>query len=51
MVSETDNGAAPAYYLIVLSVLGVIVALAGIRRYYRGNQIKDQEIAKVMATV
>ena len=51
IVSETDNGAAPAYYLIVLSVLGIIVALAGIRRYYRGNQIKDQEIAKVMATV
>lgn len=51
MVSRSDNGAAPAYYLIVLSIMGLIVALVGIRKYYRGNQIKDQEIAKVMATV
>lgn len=51
MVSRTDNGAAPAYYLIVLSIMGLVVALVGIRRYYRGNQIKDQAIAKVMATV
>lgn len=51
MVSRTDIGEMPGYYLIGLSMLGLIVALVGLSRLYKGNKVRDLEIAKVMATV
>lgn len=51
MVSRTDIGEMPGYYLIGLSVLGVIVALVGLTRMYQGNKVRDPEIAKAMAAV
>lgn len=51
MVSRTDVGEMPGYYLIVLSVAGVIVSLVGLSRMYKGNKVRDPEIAGAMAQV
>lgn len=51
VVARTDVGEMPGYYVMSLCVLGVIVAMVGMTRMYRGNKVQDPEIAKVMATV
>ena len=35
LVDRTGNGAAPGYYVLVIAVIGVLVALFGLRTVYR----------------
>lgn len=49
MVSRTDVGESPGYYVMALCVLGVIVAAFGLTRMYQGRHVRDQEIVKAMA--
>ncbi|MEX5257685.1 MFS transporter [Kocuria arenosa] len=51
MVSNTDDGKMPGYYVMVLCVLGVVVSLVGISRMYRGRELRDTEVAKSVALV
>lgn len=51
MVSNTDDGKMPGYYVMVLCVLGVVVSLVGISRMYRGRELRDTEVTKSVALV
>jgi MHS family proline/betaine transporter-like MFS transporter len=49
LVDRTGNGAAPGYYVLVIAVVGVLVALFGLRSVYRPGLKGDSQPAPAMA--